>query len=85
MSHITELWINRWMVVGRVSDQLDIRQEEIRNQCIIFIVFTSLVPLGPLLDSVCMLDTHTLMSGKQSGMSLMARHTGKVSVAIDKI
>ena len=34
---------------------------------------------------VCMLDTHTLMSGKQSGTSLMAQHTGKVLVAIDKI
>ena len=85
MSHITELWINRWMVVGRVSDQLDIRQEEIRNQCIIFIVFTSLVPLGPSLDWVCMVDTHTVMSGKQSGMPKMVQHTGKVSVAVDKV
>ena len=73
------------MVVGRVGAQLNISQEQIRNQCIIFIVFTSLVPLGPSLDSVCMLDTHTLMSGKQSGISLMAQHTGKVSVAVDKI
>ena len=73
------------MVVGRVGAQLNMSQEQIRNQCIIFIVFTSLVPLGPLLDSVCMLDTHTLMSGKQSGISLMVQHTGKVSVAVDKI
>ena len=70
------------MVVDRVGARLNIRQDQLRNQCMIVVVFTS---PGPLLDSVCMLDTHTLMSGKQSGMSLMAQHTGEVSVAVDKI
>ena len=70
------------MVVDRVGAQLKIRQDQLRNQCMIDVVFTSPVPS---LDSVCMLDTHTLMSGKQSGISLMAQHTGEVSVAVDKI
>ena len=65
------------MVVDRVGAQLNIRQDQLRNQCMIVVVFTS---PGPSLDSVC-----TLMSGKQSGISLMAQHTGKVSVAVDKI
>ena len=70
------------MVVGRVGAQLNVRQEQVRNQCTIVVVLTS---PGPSLDSVCMLDIHTLMSGKQSGTSLMAQHTGEVSVAVDKI
>ena len=71
-----------WVVVGRVGAELNIREDQVRNQRMIVVVFTS---PKPSLDLVCMLDTHTLMSGKQSGMSLMAQHTGEVSVAVDKI
>ena len=68
------------MVVSRVSTQLNVSQEQIRNE-IIVVFFT----LAPLLNSVVMMVTQPLMSGHQSGISEMTQHTGKVSVAIDKI
>ena len=68
------------MVVSRVSTQLNVSQEQIRNE-IIVVFFT----LAPLLNSVFMMVTQPLMSGHQSGISEMTQHTGKVSVAVNKI
>ena len=72
----------RWIVVVRGGTELNISQEQIRNQCIIVVVFIDSVPL---LDLVCMMVTQHLMSGKQSGISSIAQHTGKISVAVDKM